>query len=42
MDLGPKGPKQWISREWVGKLGLNESDNKQNRLRWQENEDWLV
>jgi len=21
MDLGPKNPKQWICREWIGKLG---------------------
>ena len=27
MDLGPQNPKQWICREWVGKLGFSELDN---------------
>ena len=42
MNLGPKSTIQWICREWVGKLGFNESDNKQSGSRWQENEDRLV
>ena len=42
MNLDPKSPIQWICREWVGKLGFNESDNKQSGFRWQENEDKLV
>ena len=36
MDLGSKSPKQWICREWVRKLGSNESDEHLNRFRWQE------
>ena len=36
MDLGPKSPKQWICRKWVGKLGSNESDKHKSRFRWQE------
>ena len=36
MDLGPKSPKQWICREWVRKLGSNESDKHNNGFRWQE------
>jgi len=36
MDWGPKSPKQWICREWVGKMGSNESDKHKNRFRWQE------
>ena len=41
MNLGPKSPTQRICREWVGKLGFNESDNKYNGFRWQANEDRL-
>ena len=37
MDLGPKSLKQWIYREWVGKLGFNESDRYLGRFGWQEN-----
>ena len=42
MNLGPKSLIQLICREWVGKLGFNESNNKQNGSKWQENEDKLV
>ena len=28
INLGLKSPIQWICREWVGKLGFNELDNK--------------
>ena len=36
MDWNPKSPKQWICREWVGKLGSNELDKYKSRFRWQE------
>ena len=39
MNSDPKSPIQWICKEWVGKLGINESDNKQSGFGWQENED---
>ena len=42
MNLDPKSPIQWICREWVEKMGFNESDNKWSGFRWQENEDRLV
>ena len=36
MDLGPKGPIQWICREWVRKLGFNESIHKWSGFKSQE------
>ena len=42
MDWGSKSPKQWICREWVGKLGSNESDNHKSRFSWQEDVDGQV
>ena len=36
MDWGPKSLKQWICREWVGKLGFNELDKHKSRFKWQE------
>ena len=36
MDWDPKSSKQWICKEWVGKLGSNESNKHKSRFRWQE------
>ena len=42
MDLGPKSLIQGICREWVGKLGFNELNNKYNGFRRQGKEDKLI
>ena len=36
MDWGPKGPKQWICKKWIGKLGSNELDKHKSKFRWRE------
>ena len=36
MDWGPKSLKQWICREWDGKLCSNELDKHKSRFRSQE------
>jgi len=42
MDSSSKSSKQWICKEWVGKLGFNELDNQYNGFKRQEKEDKLI